>query len=90
MYICTLAYTIRARYYGQLLVHPATGVIGGCAVLFIFIGLAGYQANFIQLGLDQLITAPSEDLALFIHWALYGHTILICVVKTTVMCTTAS
>ena len=78
MYICTLAYTIRVRYYGQLLVHPAPGVIGGCAVLFIFIGLAGYQANFIQLGLDQLITAPSEDLALFIHRALWAYSFDMC------------
>ena len=34
-----------------------------------FIGLAGYQANFIQLGLDQLFEAPSHYLGLFIHYA---------------------
>ena len=32
-------------------------------------GLIGYQANFIQLGLDQLLEAPSEYLGLFVHWA---------------------
>ena len=38
--------------------------------LFMFIiGLAGYQANFIQLGLDQLFEAPSQYLVLFIHYA---------------------
>ena len=38
--------------------------------LFAFIvGLAGYQANFIQLGLDQLFEAPSQYLGLFIHYA---------------------
>ena len=38
--------------------------------LFAFIiGLAGYQANFIQLGLDQLFEAPSQYLVLFIHYA---------------------
>ena len=38
--------------------------------LFTFItGLAGYQANFIQLGLDQLFEAPSQYLGLFIHYA---------------------
>ena len=31
-------------------------------------GLIGYQANFIQLGLDQLLEAPSEYLGLFVHW----------------------
>ena len=33
------------------------------------IGVAGYMANFIQFGLDQLLEAPSEYLGLFIHWA---------------------
>ena len=32
-------------------------------------GLAGYQANFIQLGLDQLFEAPSQYLGLFVHYA---------------------
>ena len=39
------------------------------------IGLAGYQANFIQLGLDQLFEAPSQYLGLFIHYATWAfHT----------------
>ena len=38
--------------------------------LFAFIiDLAGYQANFIQLGLDQLFEAPSLYIILFIHFA---------------------
>ena len=38
--------------------------------LFAFIiGQTGYQANFIQLGLDQLFEAPSHYLILFIHYA---------------------
>ena len=41
------------------------------SVLFI-VGLAGYQANFIQLGLDQLLEAPSEYLGLFTHWATWA------------------
>ena len=41
--------------------------------VFIFIiGLAGYQANFIQLGLDQPFEAPSRYLGLFIHYALWA------------------
>ena len=41
--------------------------------LFAFIiGLAGYQANFIQLGLDQLFEAPSRYLVLFIHYAIWA------------------
>ena len=41
--------------------------------LFAFIiGLAGYQANFIQLVLDQLFEAPSQYLVLFIHYAMWA------------------
>ena len=39
------------------------------SLLAFIIGLAGYQANFIQLGLDQLFEAPSQYLVLFIHYA---------------------
>ena len=39
------------------------------AVVTFIIGLASYQANFIQLGLDQLFEAPSQYLGLFIHYA---------------------
>ena len=39
------------------------------ALLFV-VGLSGYQANYIQLGLDQLFEAPSRYLSLFIHYAI--------------------
>ena len=38
---------------------------------FIVTGLAAYQANFIQLGLDQLVEKPSKYLSLFVHWAIW-------------------
>ena len=45
------------------------------AAFFIVIGYAVYQANFIQLGLDQLIEAPSNYLSHFIHWAVWADTL---------------
>ena len=39
------------------------------SLLLFVIGLTGYQANFIQLGLDQLFEAPSHHLSLYIHYA---------------------
>ena len=42
------------------------------SLLAFIIGLAGYQANFIQLGLDQLFEAPSQYLVLFIHYATWA------------------
>ena len=45
------------------------------AVFFTVIGYAVYQANFIQLGLDQLTEAPSMNLSLFIHWAVWADTL---------------
>ena len=39
------------------------------AATFFSVGLIGYQANFIQFGLDQLLEAPSQYLGLFVHYA---------------------
>ena len=41
-------------------------------LLLLIIGLTGYQANFIQLGLDQLFEAPSHHLSLYIHYATWS------------------
>ena len=41
-------------------------------LLTFVIGLAGYQPNFVQLGLDQLFEAPSRYLGLFIHYAMWA------------------
>ena len=46
-------------------------IIFVAAFLLFFVGLSGFQANFIQLGLDQLHEAPSEYLGLFVHWAMW-------------------
>ena len=42
-----------------------------CCICFIIamISIAGYKANSIQFGLDQLLEAPSQHQALFVHWA---------------------
>ena len=42
------------------------------SLLTFVVGVAGYQANFIQLGLDQLFEAPSHYLGLFIHYAIWA------------------
>ena len=43
-------------------------------ILFVF-GFSGYEANFIQLGLDQLHEAQSEYLGLFAHYTMLGSSI---------------
>ena len=54
-------------------VHSVSIIFLAFLALFAFIfGLAGYQANFIQLGLDQLFEAPSQYLILFIHYAIWA------------------
>ena len=54
-------------------------IVAFISLLAFIIGLVGYQANFIQLGLDQLFEAPSRYLGLFIHyatWAFHAGSIL--------------
>ena len=43
-------------------------------IVFVF-GVAGYRANIIQFGLDQLLEAPSSSLALFIHWIIWADSL---------------
>ena len=50
-------------------------ITGFGATFFIILGYAAYQANFIQLGLDQLMEAPSTSLSVFIHWAVWADTL---------------
>ena len=57
----------------SLLVNSFPGVLLFLTSLLLFvIGMTGYQANFIQLGLDQLFEAPSHHLTLYIHYATWS------------------
>ena len=49
------------------------GLLVVIGLILIIIGLAGYQANIVQLGLDQLLEAPSEKLGLFVHWLMWAY-----------------
>ncbi len=67
--ITALSYLDQIHNQGVLI----TVVLFAFLILFSFIiGLAGYQANFIQLGLDQLFEAPNQYLGLFIHYATWA------------------
>ena len=46
-------------------------IISICLLPFILVGLTTYYANFIQLGLDQLMEESSMHLSLFAHWAIW-------------------
>ena len=51
------------------------------------IGVAGYSANFIQFGLDQLLDAPSHQQALFVHWAKWCYDLMsIVIILLGIMC----
>ena len=43
-------------------------IVAISGIITLTIGFAGYEANFIQFGIDQLAEAPSEYLGLFVHW----------------------
>ena len=60
------------------LVKDDTKLLGGIEVPFIVlgsifglvmaVGLAGFKANVVQFGTDQMLDAPGEELSFFIHW----------------------
>ena len=47
--------------------------IGFCSFSLALLGIVAFQANFIQLGLDQLIDSPSKDLRVFVHLAIWAN-----------------
>ena len=57
--------------FGDLKIPFGLFVVTG--LILVIIGLAGYQANIVQLGLDQLLEAPSEKLGLFVHWLMWAY-----------------
>ena len=54
--------------------------------LLTSIGFSGYQSNYIQLGLDQLLDAPSYSLGLFVHAVEWFMTIGVMLVQLGVAC----
>ena len=45
--------------------------LGFFLLISLLIGLAGFLANVVQFGVDQLDESPSRDSFLFIHWFLF-------------------
>ena len=76
-------HVIRLPFNDDRLQHSAAVfyLLSGLGLLFMIPGLSSYQANYIQLGLDQLLEAPSEYLGLFVHWVEWftevGRTLLV-------------
>ena len=51
-------------------------IMSGSGLLLAILGVTGYGANFIQFGLDQLLEAPSQHQAIFVHWAKWYYDLL--------------
>ena len=72
-----VVYATKLHFFNYTMIfHQAEGII---TLILIFIslvafviGLASYQANLVQLGLDQLFEAPSQYLSLFILYAIWA------------------
>ena len=47
-------------------------IISLVALILFTLGLMGYQANFVQFGLDQLLELPSHYLALFVNYVVWA------------------
>ena len=44
-------------------------IVSSFLLVTMTLAIAGYCANYIQFGLDQLLEAPSHHQALYVHWA---------------------
>ena len=74
--VCVLYLTAIIMHYGTASAFiKGSGALVILALLLFTIGLVGYQSNFIQFGLDQLLDAPSHYLGLYIHYATWAFSI---------------
>ena len=68
-------YSIKFYAYPKFF-HSPLGIcviiISLVAWIFFTLGLVGYQANFVQFGLDQLLELPSHYLGLFVHYVVWA------------------
>ena len=68
-----IGFKVNFDHFGDL--AAPCGLFVAVSLILIILGLACYQANVIQLGLDQLFEAPSEKLGLFVHWFMWAYTL---------------
>ena len=55
-------------------------IVGSFTLVTGTLATAGYCANYIQFGLDQLLEAPSHHQALYVHWAKWNFDLMSTVV----------
>ena len=53
-------------YYAQYFLYPL-------AFVTINVGLAGFQANSIQFGIDQMLGSSGEEVCAFVHWYYWSN-----------------
>lgn len=84
IYVFVFFYLALAVSYEYKLIdkiyNPLVFAVGPIAGLTLYIGFAGYQANFIQLGINQHISSPSKELALLIHWVMWSYSLGSCII----------
>ena len=78
--LCSLIAALFASVFEEFLgghgVHTVVYIMSGFGLLVAILGITGYSANFIQFGLDQLLEAPSQHQAIFVHWAKWCYDLL--------------
>jgi peptide/histidine transporter 3/4 len=67
----TIAYDDYATYLHRSIIQVLFG-FSLVSLVLLMIGLAGFQANYVQLGLDQLFEVPTRYLRLFIHYSIWA------------------
>ena len=77
--IAWLAMSVGIAVLYYLNIKPTGGVeisfvvvVGLVIGVVLYVGIAGFEANVVQFGTDQLLEAPGEELSFFIHWYVWA------------------
>ena len=55
--------------------NPAPIALSAVSYLLCLVGVAGFEANVVQFGLDQLMDHNSRYLSLYLHWLVWFETL---------------
>jgi len=85
--VFVIHYTNMTENWSAVLAYYVTFPI---AFIAINLGIAGFQANIIPFGLDQMPTSSGVEFSAFVHWYYWSRNIGASIVVTILLCTTST
>lgn len=84
--VFVIRYTVMSKWTGVLAYYVTFPI----AFITINVGIAGFQANIIPFGLDQMPTSSGVEFSAFVHWYYWSRNIGAAFIVTILLCTAST